>query len=151
MKPEKIDYGQISEYFIINDGGINSALMKVEAQIYVVNRHGIYKRYLSRRAAINKLAQVMATSVYKRLGLAIREDDIYDIERKAWIRGNLLHDYIRCRERAIRHILRLMAKQRETLKLNTKKEKQTDILFKKYIKAIDKATELEREIQNLNY
>ncbi|CNI72459.1 Uncharacterised protein [Yersinia pekkanenii] len=127
MKPEKIDYGQISEYFIINDGGINSALMKVEAQIYVVNRHGVYKRYLSRSAAINKLAQVMATSVYKRLGLAIREDDIYDAERKAWIRGNLLHDYIRCRERAIRHILRLMAKQREVDKWDKEHQRWIEV------------------------
>ncbi|HHL2712951.1 TPA: hypothetical protein ACQ39K_004586, partial [Yersinia enterocolitica] len=99
MKPEKID-----DERIVNGGGISYALMKVEAQIYIVNRHGIYKRYLSRSAAINKLAQIMATSVYHRLGLAIREDDIYDSERNAWVRGDLLHDYIRCRERAIRHI-----------------------------------------------
>lgn len=146
MKPEKIDYERMGD-----GGGINHALMKVEAQIYVVNRHGIYKRYLSRSAAINKLAQVMATSVYQRLGLLIREDDIYDNERKAWIRGDLLHDYIRCRERAIRHIRRLLAKQREVLKQEARKEKQADILIEKYKNAIAKVAELKKEIINLNY
>lgn len=118
MKPEKIDYERMGNNFIVDDGGINCALIKVFAQIYVVNRHGVYKRYLSRSAAINKLAQVMATSVYQRLGLPIHEDDVYDTERKAWIRGYLLHDYIHCRERAIRHIRRLLAKQRKIDKWN---------------------------------
>ncbi|HDL6674300.1 TPA: hypothetical protein PXJ49_003256 [Yersinia enterocolitica] len=127
MKPEKIDYERMGDNFIVDDGGINSALMKVEAQIYVVNRHGVYKRYLSRSAAINKLAQVMATSVYKRLGLAIREDDIYDTEREVWIRGDLLHDYIRCRERAIRHIRRLMAKQREVDKWDKEHQRWVEV------------------------
>lgn len=123
MKPEKIDYERMGDNFIVDDGGINRALIKVFAQIYIVNRHGVYKRYLSRSAAINKLAQVMATYVYQRLGLPIREDDVYDTERKAWIRGDLLHDYIQCRERAVRHIRRLLAKQRETLKWQKKYEK----------------------------
>ncbi|MDN0128343.1 hypothetical protein [Yersinia massiliensis] len=123
MKPEKIDYERMGDNFIVDDGGINRALIKVFAQIYIVNRHGVYKRYLSRSAAINKLAQVMATYVYQRLELPIREDDVYDTERKAWIRGDLLHDYIQCRERAVRHIRRLLAKQRETLKWQKKYEK----------------------------
>ncbi|EOU3097413.1 hypothetical protein ACNVFB_004233 [Yersinia enterocolitica] len=59
MKPEKIDYERMGNNFIVDDGGINRALIKVFAQIYIVNRHGVYKRYLSRSAAINKLAQVM--------------------------------------------------------------------------------------------
>lgn len=123
MKPEKIDYERMGDNFIVDDGGINCALIKVFAQIYIVNRHGVYKRYLSRSAAINKLAQVMATYVYQRLGLPIREDDVYDTERKAWIRGDLLHKYIQCRERAKRHILRLLAKQREMLKWQKKYER----------------------------
>ncbi|CNI76874.1 hypothetical protein ACMVCI_003531 [Yersinia enterocolitica] len=118
MKPEKIDYERMGNNFIVDDGGINRALIKVFAQIYIVNRHGVYKRYLSRSAAINKLAQVMATYVYQRLGLPIREDDVYDTERKAWIRGDLLHDYIHCRERAVHHIRRLLAKQRKIDKWN---------------------------------
>ncbi|HEN3337926.1 TPA: hypothetical protein ACJ2X1_004361 [Yersinia enterocolitica] len=118
MKPEKIDCERMGDNFIVDDGGINCALIKVFAQIYIVNRHGVYNRYLSRSAAINKLAQVMATYVYQRLGLPIREDDVYDTERKAWIRGDLLHDYIQCRERAVRHIRRLLAKQRKIDKWN---------------------------------
>ncbi|WP_432321988.1 hypothetical protein [Yersinia enterocolitica] len=150
MKAEKIDYERMGDSFIVDDGGINHALTKVFAQIYVVNRHGVYKRYLSRSAAINKLAQVLATSIYQRLGLPIREDDVYDTERKAWIRGDLLHDYIRCRERANHHIRRLMAKQREILKQEAKKEKQTDILTEKYKNAIDKVAELRKKIISLN-
>ncbi|EKN3779742.1 hypothetical protein RSG63_004221 [Yersinia enterocolitica] len=141
MKPEKIDYERMGDNFIVDDGGINCALIKVFAQIYIVNRHGVYKRYLSRSAAINKLAHVMATYVYQRLGLPIREDDVYDTERKAWIRGDLLHKYIQCRERAKRHILRLLAEQREIDKWNEEHKRwveMRDDLYKRKPKSIDK-------------
>ncbi|UIN00055.1 hypothetical protein [Yersinia ruckeri] len=127
MKPEKIDYKRMGDYFIVDGGGINHALIKVYAQIYIVNRHGVHKRYLSRSAAINKLAQIMATSVYQRHGLAIRKDDIYDSERNTWVCGDLRHDYIRCCKRAIRHIRRLLAKQREIDKWNEEYKKWVEM------------------------
>lgn len=113
MNPEKIDYCRMGEEFVADSGGIENAMRKIDMPVYVIYRHGVYKRFLSRSAAIDNLARIMATEVYKRQGLQIRFDDVYDLQSNAWLRGALTQEYADCRERAKRRILRLLAKRRE--------------------------------------
>lgn len=113
MNPEKIDYERLGDDYIADNGGIEDAFRKIDMPVYVIYRHGAYKRYLSRSAAIDCLARVMATKVYQLMNYRIREKDRYDAERQVWITGELLPNYIKCRERAKRRILRLLAKKRE--------------------------------------
>lgn len=112
MLMSKIDYAKMGKDFIPDHGGIEDALTKTEATIYVVYRHETYKRYLSRSAAIDCLARVTATQVYNRQQLRIREPSIFNAESNTWSLGELTDSYIRCRERAKRRILRLLAKRR---------------------------------------
>ncbi|QDL31284.1 hypothetical protein EGO53_05595 [Serratia liquefaciens] len=113
MNPDKIDYERLGDDYIADNGGIEDAFRKIDMPIYVIYRHGAYKRYLSRSAAINNLARVMATKVFQIMNFRIRERDRYDAERQVWITGDLLPNYVKCCERAKRRILRLLAKQRE--------------------------------------
>lgn len=113
MLMNKIDYAKMGENYMPDHGGIEDALMKTEATIYVVYRHNVYKRYLSRSAAIDCLARITATQVYNRQQLRIRGQSTYNAESGSWSLGELTDGYIRCRERAKRRILRLLAKQRE--------------------------------------
>ncbi len=108
----KIDFQKMGDDYMPDHGGIEDALMKTEATIYVVYRHNVYKRYLSRSAAIDCLARVTATQVFNRQQLRIREPSIYNAESDSWSLGELTDGYIRCRERAKRRILRLIAKKR---------------------------------------
>ncbi|WP_072265820.1 hypothetical protein [Serratia marcescens] len=112
MLMNKIDYAKMGENYMPDHGGIEDAITKTQATIYVVYRHGVHKRYLSRSAAINCLARVTATQVYNRQQLRIRESSIYNAESDSWSLGELTDGYIRCRQRAKRRILRLLAKQR---------------------------------------
>lgn len=113
MKPEKIDYERLGDDYIADNGGIEDAFRKIDMPVYVIYRHGAYKRYLSRSAAIDCLARVMATKVFQLMNFRIREKDRYDAERQVWITGELLPNYVKCRERAKRRILLLLSKQRE--------------------------------------
>ncbi|WP_337262929.1 hypothetical protein [Serratia sp. MMO-24] len=113
MNPGKIDYARMGEDYMADAGGIEDAMRKIDMPVYVIYRHGIYKRFLSRSAAIDNLARIMATEVYKRLGLQIRFDDAYDTKNEVWVRGGLTFKYLSCRDRAKRRILRLLAKRRE--------------------------------------
>lgn len=116
MLMNKIDYAKMGEDYMPDHGGIEDALTKTEATIYVIFRHGTCKRYLSRSAAIDCLARVTATEVYNRQQLRIREPSIFNAESNTWSLGELTDSYIRCRERAKRRILRLLAKKRENEK-----------------------------------
>lgn len=113
MNPDKIDYERMGEDYFPDHGGIECGLRKIDMPVYVIFRHGFHKRYLSRSAAINNLARVMATKVFQIMNFRIRERDRYDAERQVWITGDLLPKYVKCCERAKRRILRLLAKQRE--------------------------------------
>ncbi|WP_430306739.1 hypothetical protein [Serratia sarumanii] len=113
MLMNKIDYAKMGDNYLPDHGGIEDAITKTQATIYVVYRHGVHKRYLSRSAAIDCLARVTATQVYKRQQLRIREPSIYNAESDSWSLGELTDGYIRCRERAKRRILLLLSKQRE--------------------------------------
>lgn len=113
MLMNKIDYAKMGENYLPGHGGIEDAITKTQATIYVVYRHGVHKRYLSRSAAIDCLARVTATQVYKRQQLRIREPSIYNAESDSWSLGELTDGYIRCRDRAKRRILLLLSKQRE--------------------------------------
>ena len=113
MLMNKIDYAKMGENYMPDHGGIEDAITKTQATIYVVYRHGVHKRYLSRSAAIDCLARVTVTQVYKRQQLRIREPSIYNAESDSWSLGELTDGYIRCRERAKRRILLLLSKQRE--------------------------------------
>lgn len=113
MLMNKIDYAKMGENYLPDHGGIEDAITKTQATIYVVYRHGVHKRYLSRSAAIDCLARVTATQVYKRQQLRVREPSIYNAESDSWSLGELTDGYIRCRERAKRRILLLLSKQRE--------------------------------------
>ncbi|WP_426784531.1 hypothetical protein [Serratia sp. 2C06] len=108
----KIDYAKMGENYLPDHGGIEDAITKTQATIYVVYRHGVHKRYLSRSAAIDCLARVTAAQVYNRQQLRIREPSTFNEEVNAWSLGELTDGYIRCRERAKRRILRLIAKKR---------------------------------------
>lgn len=113
MKFEKIDFDRLGDDHIVDDGGIKEAMRKIYKPVYEVRRHGVHKRYLSRSAAVDNLAQIMATHVYKTLGKNIREPGRYDNENYSWTRGELTFEYRCCRNRAKRRILRLLAKIRE--------------------------------------
>lgn len=108
-----IDYARMGENYIADDGGIESAFHKIDMPVYVICRHGVYKRCLSRSAAVGNLARIMASEVYRRQGLQIRHDPIFDPQKNAWVLGGLTDEYCSCRERAKRRILRLLAKRRE--------------------------------------
>jgi len=113
MRHEKIDTERMGDEYVPDHGGIADAIMKTNVPVYVIYRHGVYKRYLSRSAAIDNLARIMATKVFQRMNFRIRENDRYDAERQAWVTGDLLPNYLKCQERARRGILFLLAKQRE--------------------------------------
>lgn len=113
MRHEKIDTERMGDEYVPDHGGIADAIMKKNVPVYVIYRHGVYKRYLSRSAAIDNLARVMATKVFQRMNFRIRENDRYDAERQVWVTGDLLPNYLKCRERARRGVLFLLAKQRE--------------------------------------
>lgn len=81
--------------------------------VYVIYRHGVYKRYLSRSAAIERLARVMASRVFRVLDLPVRYDSIFDPQKNAWLLGGRTEQYFNCKDRAKRRILRLLAKKRE--------------------------------------
>ncbi|MGF2654828.1 hypothetical protein ACQUWL_20260 [Serratia marcescens] len=131
----KIDFEKMGNDYMPDHGGIEDAITKTDATIYVVYRHGVHKRYLSRSAAIDCLARITATQVYDRQQLRIREPRKYNAELNAWSLGELTEGYIRCRERAKRRILRLLAKQRE------KEKWEND-----YRKWVDKCEKLREEL-----
>ncbi|WP_037440938.1 hypothetical protein [Serratia sp. Ag1] len=108
-----IDYARMGEDYVADAGGIEDAMRRIDMPVYVIYRHGIYKRFLSRSAAIDNLARIMATEVYKRQGLEIRYDSAFDPQKNVWVLGNLTLEYLNCRYRAKRRILRLLAKRRE--------------------------------------
>jgi hypothetical protein len=113
-KPEKIDYDRLGEDFIAEDGGIKSAFKQIPLPVYVVTRHGRYKKCFSRDTAINRLAHFMTEKVFRRsgiesrLGRGYRETDgviIFD-------RGEPSPEYIIAHIRCMRRIRRLLAKKR---------------------------------------
>jgi hypothetical protein len=113
MNPEKIDYERLGDDYIADNGGIEDAFRKIDMPVYVIYRHGVYKRYLSRSAAIERLARVMASRVFRVLDLPVRYDSIFDPQKNAWLLGGRTEQYFNCKDRAKRRILRLLAKKRE--------------------------------------
>ena len=109
----KIDFEKMGDDYMPNHGGIEDAFRKIDMPVYVIYRHGVYKRYLSRSAAIERLARVMASHVYNMQQLHTRECSTYDEEREARVLGELTPRYILCCQRAKRRILLLLSKQRE--------------------------------------
>lgn len=126
MKPEKIDYERLGDDYIADNGGIEDAFRKIDMPVYVIYRHGVYKRYLSRSAAIERLARVMASHVYNMQQLHTRECSIYDEEREAWVLGELTPRFTLCCQRAKRRILRLLAKKRAIDKWNRDYDRWVD-------------------------
>lgn len=116
MNPNKIDYERLGDDYIVDDGGIEDAFRKIDMPVYVIYRHGVYKRYLSRSAAIERLARVMTSHVFRVLDLPVRYDSIFDPQKNAWVLGGRTEDYFNCKDRAKRRILRLLAKRRENEK-----------------------------------
>lgn len=113
MNPNKIDYERLGDDYIVDNGGIEDAFRKIDMPVYVIYRHGVYKRYLSRSAAIERLARVMASHVFNSLTLPIRHDSVFEPQKNAWVLGGRTEEYFNCKERAKRRILRLLAKKRE--------------------------------------
>jgi len=113
MKPEKIDYERLGDDYIADNGGIEDAFRKIDMPVYVICRHGVYKRYLSRSAAIDNLARIMTTHVFNMLDFPVRHESAFDPYKNVWILGGLTKEYVGCMARAKRRILRLLAKQRE--------------------------------------
>lgn len=118
MKPEKIDYERMGDDYIADNGGIEDAFRKIDMPVYVIYRHGVYKRYLSRSAAIDNLARIMTTHVFNKLDLPVRHESAFDPYKNAWILGGLTKEYFDCKARAKRRIFRLLAKKREIDKWN---------------------------------
>lgn len=135
MNPEKIDFERLGDDYIVDNGGIEDAFRKIDMPVYVIYRHGVYKRYLSRSAAIDNLARIMATHVFNTLPLPIRHDSVYDPQRNTWMTGGLTVKYTDCWERAKRRILRLLAKKRAIDNWN-----------KDYDKWVDKCKKLHNEL-----
>ena len=126
MHPDKIDYARLGEDYIADNGGIEDALRKIEMPVYVIFRHGFYKRFLSRSAAIDNLARIMATHVFERMDIPVRSAPTFSPLNNAWSLGELTTRYVLCRERAKRRILRLLAKRREIEKWNNDYKKWVD-------------------------
>jgi len=118
MKPEKIDYERLGNDYIADNGGIEDAFRKIDMPVYVIYRHGVYKRYLSRSAAIDNLARIMTTHVFNKLDFPVRHEPAFDPHKNAWIIGGLTKEYFDCMARAKRRILRLLVKKREIDKWN---------------------------------
>lgn len=116
MNPDKIDYERLGDDYIVDNGGIEDAFRKIDMPVYVIYRHGVYKRYLSRSAAIERLARVMSSHVFRVLDLPVRHDSIFDPQKNSWVLGGLTEEYFNCKDRAKRRILRLLAKKRENEK-----------------------------------
>ncbi|OVZ98293.1 hypothetical protein CBW53_05045 [Yersinia frederiksenii] len=155
MNIEKVDPARFEEWELdlIDDGGIEVAFQLKPEPVYSITRHGRRKKCLSRETAINRLAHFMTEKVFKRADINSRIGDKYTQVDGCihWDRGEPSPDYIAAHTRCVRRIRRLLAKQRETLKQEAKKKKQTDYLLDKYKKAIDKVAELKKEIVSLNY
>ncbi|MER0046543.1 hypothetical protein ABRP56_09125 [Pectobacterium odoriferum] len=115
MKPEKIDYGRISENEVIDDGGINEAFQLIDLPVFVVSRHGRYKKCFSRDTAINRLAHFMTEKVYFRAGIDSRHLNTRIVRDgvEMWQRGEVLPRYVESHERCERRIRRLLARKRK--------------------------------------
>ncbi|HHG9959544.1 TPA: hypothetical protein ACPZLH_000662 [Yersinia enterocolitica] len=156
MKIDKVDPArfEVWEFDLIDDGGIESAFQLKPEPVYSVTRHGRRKKCFSRDTAIRYMAFYMTDKVFKRAGILSRVGETYttlEDGRIAHNRGEHTIDYIAAHSRCMRRIRRLLSKQRELLKLEAKKKKQTNALLDKYKKAIDKVAELKKEIIRLNY
>ncbi|MCW2485752.1 hypothetical protein J5069_07555 [Candidatus Symbiopectobacterium sp. NZEC127] len=115
MNPNKIDYNCISENEIIDDGGIDAAFQLKDLPVYVVYRHGRYKKCFSRDTAINRLAHFMTEKVYARAGIRSHQPDTRIVRNgvEMWQRGEVLPKYREAHARCERRIRRLLAHKRK--------------------------------------
>ncbi|MBG6247005.1 MULTISPECIES: hypothetical protein [Symbiopectobacterium] len=113
MNPEKIDYNRINENEIIDDGGIDAAFQLKDLPVYVVYRHGRYKKCFSRDTAINRLAHFMTEKVFRRANRSSRRPDVYREDAEAWERGEVLPEYKLAHARCELRISRLLAEKQK--------------------------------------
>lgn len=100
---------------IIREDAIDECFRVEQSPIFVVSRHGGYKRCLSRSAAINNLAHYMVTKTFFRSGIPTNED--YE---QVFVDGVLAHkvgdhteQYNSAHSRCARRIRLILAKKRE--------------------------------------
>lgn len=100
---------------VIREDAISESFRIVESPVYVVNRHGGYKRCLSRSAAINNLAHYMVTETFRRADI-----DTNEYCEPLFMDGAIIHrigehtqSYLFAHSRCCRRIRLLLAKKRE--------------------------------------
>jgi len=103
---------------------IDTSFMEVPAVVYVVSRHHGHKRFLSRSAAINNLANFMVDETFRRSGWPTNEPD-QPVMRDGFLvhlRGDRTREYYSAHQRCTRRIRRLLAKKRDIQKWHEKHE-----------------------------
>ena len=122
MKADKIDYNRFEDGDDLSDGGIDMAIRINQTPVYYVSRHGRFRKYFSRSAAINNLAHFMTQKVFDRALRPSRHPDV-KIDRDdqtIWRRGEVRKEYWEAHSRCMRRIRLIFAKQREIEKWKTK-------------------------------
>ncbi|WP_312274832.1 hypothetical protein [Pseudescherichia sp.] len=101
--------------------GIAAAFGSRKETVYVVNRHGRRRRFLSRSSALNNLAHIMVQFVFDKQGKPThaggyerqREDGVIECNR-----GELTEQYWNAHHRTHRRMMKLLAHQRAVEKWN---------------------------------
>ncbi|WP_158784639.1 hypothetical protein [Pantoea sp. BAV 3049] len=106
---------------------IDECFRIVQSPVYIVTRHGGYKRCLSRSAAINNLAHYMVTKVFYRLAIETNHP-MYDTEGRPIIHsiGEHTHQYLLAHDRTARRIRLILAKKRKQKEWERKHEALVD-------------------------
>ena len=101
--------------------GVAAAFGSRKDRVFVVNRHGRRRRFLSRSSALNNLVHVMVQFVFDQRGTATHEGG-YERQLEGGViesnRGELTERYWNAHHRTHRRVLRLLAHQRAVAKWN---------------------------------
>ncbi|MCX8967401.1 hypothetical protein EHW66_21275 [Erwinia psidii] len=115
---------------VIREDAIDESFCIMQAPVYVVSRHGGYKRCLSRSAAINNLAHYMVTKTFRRSGISTNEDcePVFVNGVCAYKAGDHTEQYNLAHDRTSRRIRRILNKKRKYKEW----ERRHDALKKQY-------------------
>lgn len=105
-----------------HSSAIDTAFVSAKSPVFIVERHGRRRRFLSRSAALNNLIHFMVTGTFDKAGIPTHEPSTPAIinGHKAERRGELTEQYWNAFHRTYRRVMKLLAHQREIVKWHKK-------------------------------